>query len=220
MHTEGATEIRTPQPLMLSYMVIYNLPRSVGISWLPLPDLLMRSIGGRSNIIYSCGNLAGYGGTSKQSMSPTILVQSMFACPWIGCCMLVHDLRPEVPVLEDPAAWWRFAFAVVVDKLRADGFSRSSRFPDMEKRRRMRWVSLFVCVYGGAAMFSVCRIRAHPLELRLYFEFLRLALEVMSVWLSFHLSLSVCMYTKCTSCLSVFLPGLRGVMADPFRPNG
>ncbi|CAN0444210.1 unnamed protein product, partial [Ectocarpus sp. 12 AP-2014] len=23
--------------------------------------------------------------------------------------------RPEVPVLEDPAAWWRFAFAVVVD---------------------------------------------------------------------------------------------------------
>lgn len=49
-------------------------------------------------------------------------------------------------MLEDPAAWWRFAFAVVVDKLRADGFSRSSRFPDMEKRRRMRCVMGFVRV--------------------------------------------------------------------------
>ncbi|CAM9510658.1 unnamed protein product [Pylaiella littoralis] len=46
--------------------------------------------------------------------------------------------RPEVPVRVDPAAWWRFAFTVVVEKLRADGFSHSCRWPDLEKRRKLR----------------------------------------------------------------------------------
>ena len=54
------------------------------------------------------------------------------------CARELLLLRPEVAVLEDPSAWWHYAFAVVVDKLRADGFSRTSRFPDLVKRRRMR----------------------------------------------------------------------------------
>lgn len=37
----------------------------------------------------------------------------------------------------DPAAWWHYAFAVVVEKLRADTCWRS-RLPNIEKRRRIR----------------------------------------------------------------------------------
>lgn len=44
--------------------------------------------------------------------------------------------RPEVSVLADPPAWWHYAFAVVVEKLRAERGGR--RYPDIVQRRRLR----------------------------------------------------------------------------------
>lgn len=66
--------------------------------------------------------------------------QEMFL---IACAAVCSGMsRPEVPVRVDPSAWWRFAFKVVVERLRVERGWRQA-FPDVTRRRRERY-SLYV----------------------------------------------------------------------------